>query len=54
VCHLRKRTQAFGFLTIRLGRGTTQREALLDARCKPDAAFAGHSSPEGVEDLSAA
>lgn len=41
VCHLRKRTQAFGFFTIRLGRGTTQREALLDARGKQDAAFSG-------------
>lgn len=49
VCHLRKRAQAFGFFTIRLGHGTTHREALLDARAKQDAAFAGSSTLAGAE-----
>jgi hypothetical protein len=44
-CHLRIRTQAFGFFTIRVGRGATQREALLDARGKHDAAFADRNAP---------
>jgi hypothetical protein len=49
VCHLRIRTQAFGFFTIRLGHGTTQREALLAARAKHDAAFSGGSTLASVE-----
>lgn len=49
VCHLRTRTQTFGFFTIRLGYGDTQREALLDARAKQDAAFAGNSTIASAE-----
>ncbi|MNU27256.1 hypothetical protein D3C71_156420 [compost metagenome] len=50
-CHLRIRTDTLGYFTIRIGKGASQREALLDVRAKQDAAFAGNSTSKNVEHL---
>lgn len=39
-CHLRIRTETLGHFTIRIGKGATQRKALLDVRNKHDEALA--------------